>query len=309
MIGFDPVIELDEAEFQLYSVDHNRQPSHDFECLSHKLQQLSLNLYSLSLGPVCPRAFDTVESHMWGGFEHLRNQHGHTPFHARDTRRNILKDRVSNSHLEIPISNRQGLAQTHVLADRAPSIRSSSDASSTTRSTDSSPINRVDDNTDTSYTNTQGLADHMDSFLREEHDPQGLGKSSGYGDDSDKKNSPVDPPSMYLCDQDQSAAHIPNIPRPGAELLVPDQSTDAYQQPCTLCNGTGRIAQNVWQRIMTHSQPAQHVFTGTANMDGYYTSIPTCVGYMPGFDINFGNIGQDSSQGFDYDPNWDGSGL
>lgn len=242
-------------------------------------------------------AFGTSEAFVWQGIENLRNQHQHKPFNSRLRRRDHLLMKVSNRSLTNNTTS-PGPPQLRFVIDDAPSVHSSSDASGTTRSSSSSPINGADSGSVTSLTNTQYIAEHLRPMPEAGKYSQGSGDSfSHQADGSELAGSPLEPHSTFLVDQEQGRTDVENIPRPMASAFSRNTHPNSSLKKCTVCFGAGWIDDNLWQRMMAQSQPSQQQFTGHHDSIVYFPEIPTFDGYdIPNTVNQLGGFGVGSTQ-------------
>lgn len=193
------------------------------------------------------QVFKEVESHLWQGFNNLRAPHNHTPFHARDTRRDVVLKNVSSTYPAMSALRPLSPAHLQIPVERAPSIRSSLSASSSIPSSSSSPVYRADDATITSYANTQYAADQV--LSTSEYNFHGSEKPRGHQDNLDEYGgSPLEPHGTFLPDLNQPAPAMPNVPSRNAVIFAPNQDSGAYENQCCFCDGRGVVAGHFLQQ-------------------------------------------------------------
>lgn len=164
---FDPPVELDEAEHLLYNDDNAANRSWNFEVLSDKFLHLAVNASPFSHIPanehLSRQLLMAAESHIWDALGGLRDQHGHTPFHARDKIRQELRAKISTRHTAFTGTEMQHETQRamEIEIDCSPTARSSLDGSSTNGSTVFSAVNGPEDNTITSHEPSQFAEDQV----------------------------------------------------------------------------------------------------------------------------------------------------
>lgn len=273
--GFDPPVELDEVEYEFYNTDTG-QSACNLENLNNRIRHMVLTVDSLLPESRGLQVFKAVDVHLWQGFNNLRRRHNHTPFHARATRRDVVLKNISSTYPAISASRLLSPAYLRIPVERAPSIRSSLSASSSTPSSSSSPVYRADDATITSFTNTQYSADQV--LLTSEHDFHGPENPRGHQDNLDEYGgSPLEPHGTFLPDLNQPAPAMPSVPSRNAATFSPNQDSGAYEKQCGLCHGRGVVivANDFMQRVVNGQLGQPFMGHNGFHESFYFDGIPT----------------------------------